>query len=55
MTSPKIDISSFSLNGFLLVYFNFILLPYSKRGAFGMAIQFAEYRIENYEILLPLI
>ena len=54
MTSSKIDSSSFTLNDFLLVYLNFILLPYSKRETFFMAMNFAEYRFENNKILLPL-
>ena len=43
MTSPKIDSSSFTLNDFLLVYFDFILLPYS-RDTFFMAMKFVEFR-----------
>ena len=55
MTSPKIDSSSFTLNDFLLVYFDFILLPYSKRETFFMAIKSAEPRFDNNKILLPFI
>ena len=55
MTSSKIDSSSFTLNDFLLLYLNFILLPYSKRETVSMAMKFAEYRCENNEILLPLV
>ena len=54
MTSLKIDLSSFSLEYFLLVYLNFILLPSLKRETFVIAMKFAESRFENYEILLPL-
>ena len=55
MASLKIDISSFALNDVLLLYFNLILLTYSKRGTSAMGLKFAESRFENYEILFPLI
>ena len=54
MTSPKIDSSSFTLNDFLLVYLNFILLPYSKRETSSMAMKSEESRFENNKISLPL-
>ena len=49
MTSPKIDSSSFTLNDFLHVYLNFILLPYSKRENFSMAMKSEESRFKKQQ------